>query len=95
MRRIVVHFDNEAVCACGDGRHCQRLYHPVDTCGMRRIDHNRQMAQALECRNCADIQRVSRVGFIGTDTALAENHIFIAFGHDIFGSVQPLVDGGG
>src|SRR6266404_898248 len=42
-----------------------------------------------------DVERVARVGFEGADAALAEDHIVIAAGDDVFGAEEEFFHGGG
>ena len=85
MRGIVVYLDHQAVRTGGNGSLGQRFDHPVDTARVGGIDDDRQVAHALEHRHCGDIQRVAGVFFVGADAAFAQNDIFVAAGHDIFG----------
>ncbi len=57
---------------------------------MRRVNNDRQMAQALESRNSADIQRISGIGFVGADAALAQDDLIIAACHDVLGGHQEF-----
>ena len=51
------------------------------------------MGFGTDHRNSTDIQCISGGSFIGADAAFAENNIGVSFGHDIFCSIEPLIDG--
>ena len=53
-----------------------------------------QMALGTDYRYGADIQGISRSGFVCTNTPLTEHDVRIALGGDIFRRIQPFVDGG-
>ena len=87
-----MHLNNQAIrtyCYC---RLSQRLYHPPHACCVARVHNNRQMAELLHSRNRAEVQRITRVCFEGTDTTLAEDNIFIALTHNVFCRHQPLLN---
>ena len=95
MGRIVVNLDDQAVRA---GGHCGQR-HGVDevvhTGAMAGIHHHGQVGQLVQHWNRGDIQRVAGGGFESADTALAENDIFVAAGHDVLGAHQQFLDGVG
>ena len=45
--------------------------------------------------NRGDVERVARVGFEGADAALAEDHVVVAAGEDVFGAEQKFFHRGG
>ena len=49
---------------------------------------DRKVRLGTDHRNGAEIQCISGGSFIGTDAALAEYYIGIAFRNDIFGGIQ-------
>ena len=53
------------------------------------------MGQTFQQRNRRNIQRVAGHGFKGADAAFAQNHLFVAARHDVFGAHQQLFDGTG
>ena len=84
--RIIVHFDHDPI---GPRRH-SRHGHRGNQCrlagGVAGINDDRQVSQLAQHRDGRQIQRVARVGFKGADAALAQNHLLIAFTHDVFGT---------
>ena len=62
---------------------------------MRGVHDHGQMAHLLDGRDGGDIQGVAGEGLKGADAPLAENDVFVACGHDIFGGHDPLLIGVG
>ena len=62
---------------------------------MAGIDENRQMAEAMDGRHDAQVEGVASVVDERADSALAEDDLIIALGHDVFGGHEQLVEGGG
>ena len=53
------------------------------------------MSLLAQNRNSGEIQSISGGRLKGADASLAENYIGISLCHDVFGGIEPLVDGGG
>ena len=62
---------------------------------MARVHHHRQVGQLLELGHRGQIQRVSCIGFKGTDAPLAEDDLLVAAGHDVLGAHEQLLEGVG
>ena len=92
---LVVNFDEETVGADGDCGERQGKYFVALAGAVGRIDHDRQMAAALDGRHDGEIQRVARKIGESSDAALAERDLIVSFGQDVFGSHQELVERGG
>ena len=58
---------------------------------MARIHNDGQMAGPLHCGNDTEVKCIARVIGEGAYSALAQNHLVIAFAHDILGSHQQFV----
>src|ERR1035437_4963387 len=92
--RVGMDFDHQAIGARGHGG----ARHGGDDVAASRavgwVRDNRQVGEFLDHRNGGEILGVARVGFKGTDAALAENHVVIAAGQDVLGGEQEFLDGG-
>src|SRR2546427_4968652 len=53
------------------------------------------MRQLLDDGDSGNIQRVASIGLEGANAALAQNHVVIAAGHDVFRRKQQLFESGG
>ena len=73
-----MHLHDQTVGTGGDGRHGQRFHEPVIAAGMRGVDHNGQMAHALDGGNGGHIQRIAGLRLKGADAPLAQDDILIA-----------------
>src|SRR5260370_25299456 len=56
------------------------------------VDYDRQMAQALNGGNNAQVERVARVIGESSHSALAQDHLVIAFRENIFGGHQEFLE---
>src|SRR5437870_4948316 len=94
MFGVVVDFEQQTVRARGNRRagHGRNLVAPAGP--VRRVGQNGQVRKLLDYGNSGDIQSVARGRFKGADSALAEDHVVVAAGHDVFGAEQPFLDGG-
>ena len=54
-----------------------------------------QVGLLFDDGNHREVQRVAGVLFKGADAALAENDVFVAACHNVFGAHDPLLDGVG
>ncbi len=91
---LVVHFDQDAVGADGDGGagHGQHL---VALAGaVARVDEDGQVAEPLHGGNDAEVERVAGVVGKGAHAALAEDDLVVALAHDVFGGHEELVERG-
>ena len=93
MCRIVVYLDHQTVRITGNRRLRHRRYILVGTGRVGRIRDHRKMGLGAEHRNCAEIQGIPGGSLKGTDSSLAEDYIGIALCNNIFGSVEPFVNG--
>ncbi len=92
---FMVYLDHQAVCT---GRHrcpCHGTDLLSDTGGMAGINDYRQVGELFQDRNSGKIQSIAGIGFKGTDTPLAQDNVFVAFGRYILGGHEPLLNGGG
>src|SRR5215470_7604108 len=48
------------------------------------------MGKFFDDRDRGDVERISRVGFKRADTALAQNHVVISTGKNVFGGKQEF-----
>ena len=95
MIGVVVDFDEQAIGA-GSDRGAGHGRNFVAAAGaVRRIGDDRQMRKFFDDRNGGDVECVARVGLKGADAALAENHVVIAAGQDVFGAEEKFFDRGG
>ena len=62
---------------------------------MRGVADDGQMRKFFDDRDRGEIECVARVGFEGTDAALAEHHVVVAAGKNVFGAEQQLLHGSG
>src|SRR6185437_4225748 len=62
---------------------------------MRRVHDDWQVAAALDGGDDAQVQRISRVVGEGAHAALAEDHVVVSFGHNVFRGHQKFVQRGG
>ena len=58
--------------------------------GMAWVDEDRQVAHALDHRYRADVESIARRRLESTNSPLAEDHIGVSLGHDVFGGQEPL-----
>ncbi len=94
LLRLVVHFDDDAVGAGGDGGagHGQ---HVVALAGaVAGVDEDGQVAEALHGGNDAEVERVAGVIGKGAHAALAEDDLVVALAHDVLGGHEELVERG-
>src|SRR6202008_3038108 len=90
-----MNLDEEAIGARGDSSARERKNFIAASCAMARGPHNWEMASAPHGRDHAQIERVARVVRERANAALAEDHVVIAFGHDVFSGHQKFVEGRG
>ena len=95
LGRVRVHFHDQAVRAAGDGSEGHRLDEAPFAGAVARVHDNRQVRKVLDGGDGGKVEGVPRIGLVGADAALTENDVRIAFVQDVFGGVQPLVEGGG
>ena len=82
----MVYFHHQAVSA-GSHRGPTHRYHLITAAtGMARIGDNWKMTFFLNHRDGTQVQSVAGMVGKSADATLAENHIVIPFGHDVFGS---------
>ncbi len=60
--------------------------------GVAGVEDDRQVRMVLDHRDGVDVGGEAGGGFEGDDAALAEDHLRVAFGHDIFGGHQQILD---
>ena len=76
-------------CRARQWRHLVALPGPVTG-----IHNDRQVAQPLDGRDDAEIERIARVIGEGPHAALAKDHIVISLAHHIFGGHQKFFQRG-
>ncbi len=87
-------FDDDSVCPhplCCQG---QRLHPDCISGGVRGIDDHGEVRQFLEMGNSGDIEHVRAASTEGTNAPLHQYDLLVAFGQQVFGRPQPLVEGG-
>ena len=87
-----MHFNYKTVRSDSGRRDGDRVDHPRMPRGVRRIDNDRKMGKSVQKRNYAEIERISQGGLKRPDAALAENHVRIARGDDVFGAHQKFLN---
>ena len=90
-----MHLDHQTVGAHSGGGHGQGLHHPVHPGGVGGVHHDGQVAHAADGGNGGQVQGVAGEGLEGTHPSLAQNHVFIASGHDVLRRHNPLLVGVG
>ena len=85
-----VGFNNQSVGLRGNGGARHGWHEFAAPGGMAGIDNYRQVRHCVQHRNGGDIQRVSCRGLKGADAALAQDHLVVTAGHDVFGRKQQL-----
>ena len=88
---MIVDFDHETICSDCHGGPSERRDHVRIPAGVRRIDDHRQMRNATNGWHGGQIERVTRVLGKRAHTSLAQDHIVIAFRHNVFGREQPFL----
>ena len=61
---------------------------------MARVGNDRQMAETLDRRDDAEVERVARVVGERADAALAQDHVVVAFRQDVLGGHQEFFERG-
>src|SRR5579875_4004568 len=88
--RTMMHLDHHAVSAAGHGGAGHGQYAVAPAGAVAWVDKNREMADALERRNNAEVQRVARMVAERAHAALAQNNLVIALAHHVLGGHQQL-----
>src|SRR5882724_7716899 len=88
-----VYLNDEAVCADGDTGSGKGGNQAALARRMAGIENYRQMREFVERGNGRDVAGVARDGLEGANAALAENYVWIAVGHDVFGGHEELFYG--
>src|SRR5262249_46185185 len=83
--RAIVNLNQKTVCSGGDGRAPHRSNLVAASGAVRGIGHNGQVGQFFDDWDGGDIERVASVRLKSADTALANDHIVITAGQQIFG----------
>jgi len=92
---LVMNFDKEAVGADGDGGARKRQNFVAHAGAVTRVHDDGQMAAALDGGNDGEVERIAGMVGEGAHAALAENHVVVAFGEDVFGGHEEFVERGG
>ncbi|EJW99989.1 hypothetical protein EVA_11904 [gut metagenome] len=93
MRRIVVNFHHQSVCANCSCAHCHCGNHTTKSGCMAGVNDDRQMAQFVNCRNCGQVKSVAGESFVCTDTTFTQNDIVISTCHNVLCTHQPFLQG--
>ena len=83
--RMRMHFDDQSVGADRDARAGERRDQAALAGGVARIENHRQVRQLIQRRDGRDVAGVSGDGFKRPDAALAQDHVRIAVGDNVFG----------
>ena len=83
--RLIVYFNDQAIRAYGDAGAGQWNHHVVFPRPVRWIDDHGQVRDAPDSRDRREIECVACVLRERAHTALAKDHVVIAFGHDVLG----------
>src|SRR5215472_3381176 len=88
-------FDEQAICADGNGSAGKRQNLVALSGAVAGIDEDRQVATLLNRRNDREVERIA--GKIGecANAALAKHHIVVALREDVFRGHQELIKRGG
>ena len=92
LLRLRVHLDDQPVGADGVGGQRQRDDQVPLAGGVRGVDHDREMGQALENGDRPEIERVARRCLECPDAPLAEDHLVVPLVEYVFGRVEQLVE---
>ena len=87
-------FDDEPICACGNGSTRDGGDVIGVTCGMRRVEDDRQVGEVFQNGDGVDVGGVARGGLKGADAALAQDDLFVAARQKILGRHEQFFDGG-
>ena len=85
-----VHFDDHAISANRNRGARQRRHRVTNADTMTRVADDRQVRQPLHNRNRREVVHIARRRVVAADTALTQDHLAIAFRHDVFGGQQPF-----
>ena|ERR1700676_2794845 len=89
---IVVDFNNQTISSDGDGG-AGEWRHFVALAGtVAWIDHDGQVAKALDGGHNAEIERVAGVVGEGSYSALAEDYVVVALAHDVLGGHEKFFE---
>ena len=91
-RRIVVHLDQQPVGAAAARGERHRRDEVANAGAVRGIDQDGQMGLLLDIGDGVEIERVAGRGLEGADAALAQHHLLVAGGEQIFGGEQQFLD---
>jgi hypothetical protein len=92
---LVMDFDEQAIRANRDGSAGKRQNFVALACAVAGIDKDRQVTALLDGGDDGEVERVA--GKIGerSNASLAQHHIVITFGEDVFRGHQEFVERGG
>ncbi len=93
--RLVVDFNQDAVCAGGNGGAGHGQNAVATTGAVAGVDQDGQVAEALDGGDDAEVKGVSGVIGEGAHAALAEDDLVVAFAHDVLSGHEELFQGGG
>jgi hypothetical protein len=91
---FVVDFDQEAIGSDGDGGAGEGENFVALAGAVAGIDEDREVTAFFDGGNDGEVEGVARKIGEGADAALAEHDVIVAFGEDIFGGHQKLVERG-
>ena len=92
---LVMDFDEKAVGAYGDGGAGERENFVAFAGAVRGVDQDGEVATLFDGGDDGEVEGVAGEVREGTDAALAEHDIVVAFGEDVLGGHQKFVEGGG
>ena len=87
-----MHFDENAVGAGGDRGASHRRHLVAQAGAVTRVGDHRQMRQSLHQRDGRQVEQVARHRVEAANAALAEDHLIVALGEDVFGAHQQVDD---
>ena len=86
-----MHLDQQCISPGSDGRSRHRRNLVATPRSMRRICRHRQVRELVNDRNRRNIHGVPRVGLKGSNAALAQDHVVVSAGHNVFRRQQHLL----
>ena len=90
--RLGMHFDEQSIGTSGDRGARHRNHLVAQSGAVTRIGDDRQMRKPVHDRNRRQVEHVAGGGIEAPDAALAQNHVLVSFGENVFGAQEKVVD---
>src|SRR5215210_1066147 len=87
-----MYLNDQTIGANGHSGPGQWINEVVVTGSMRRVDYDREMRNAVNCRHDREIHGISGVVSKSSDPAFAKDHFVIALSHYVLSGQQELVE---